>query len=133
MRKYTVTIIFADGELNARVVARSKNEALTRVLNTTEAKQFIAKQDITTYDIELYSEDIKEAVDPKRYAFAPISEREYLVSDKHSGVSIRYAKGDLVNAEIVWNADELSCDALKLATIMREFGDYLQKYHADTL
>ena len=96
MNTYKVNIKLENGdEVQARSVGRTPNEAVNRVLESQQFKDFKGQM-----KIESIQYDLEQGVDllftnPTRYDFQPSKEREgwYVVTDKKDLVVVIFEKG----------------------------------------
>lgn len=132
MKRYKVTIELADGNrIEAKVTARNRHDALHRLQNTEQARQFITS-DIVGYTVEPIP---VEQVDNNRFVVTDLANRQgwYVCADLDNRVRVEWRKGHYNTMQRVGTMDGATPDPQLLATALREIGDYLAEFFAELL
>lgn len=137
MNTYKVNIKLDNGdEVQARSVGRTPQEAVDRILESKQFKEFnqqwIGIESIH-YELEQVGTTIQ--VDATRYDFQPSKEREdwYVVTDKKDMVVVIFEKGKFNETQHITRLDDTLPDPLTAASGLKAIADYLRIYHPEVL
>lgn len=126
MKKYEVEIHFVNGDkVQARVDARNRKDALRRVKETEQYKEFASQcGDILTASVE--QEEREEKIDTSRFVVSSVHGKQgwYVVADLENRIKVEFKKGHYNDMQKVTCFGE-DADALKEATALREIADYM--------
>ena len=125
MKSYKVNIRLKNGdETHARVTARNKADALRRVLATPEYRSFAANSELDTYTIEPIA---IQSVDNSRFVVTTIDNKQgwYVCADLDSRIRVEWKKGRYNDTNRATPIEGVEPDPLKLATALREIGQFL--------
>lgn len=129
MKKYEVEIHFVNGDkAQARVDARNRKDALRRVKETAQYKDFASQcGDILTASVE--QEEREETIDTSRFVVSSVNGKEgwYVVADLENRIKVEFKKGHYNDMQKVTCFGE-GTDALKEATALREIGEYMSEH-----
>lgn len=132
--RYKVVVHLSNGdEVQAKVTASTEADALQRVKDTAQFQNFSKTSFVTSYEVE-EMQDVTEISIQDRYILQPSQEKGwYIVTDKENLFSIRFQEHHYNETAQVKPIKELPVDALKIATLLREIGEWLALNHADIL
>lgn len=122
--KIIITLINSD-ELRAKVMARNQKDALKRLQQTDQYRDFVGNTDIVKIDIipvEIHG------IDNERFAVTNITNKPgwYVVCDLDHLIKIEFKKGFFNETQKIMPIGEgKELGALECATAMREISDYL--------
>ena len=136
MNTYKVNIKLENGdEVQARSVGRTPNEAVNRVLESQQFKDFKGWMKIESIQYELEQAGTLVQVDTTRYDFQPSKEREgwYVVTDKKDMVVVIFEKGKFNETQRITRLDDTLPDPLTAASGLKAIADYLRIYHPEVL
>ena len=136
MNTYKVNIKLENGdEVQARSVGRTPNEAVNRVLESQQFKDFKGWMKIESIQYELEQAGTLVQVDTTRYDFQPSKEREgwYVVTDKKDMVVVIFEKGKFNETQRITRLDDTLPDPLTAASGLKAIADYLQIHHPEVL
>lgn len=136
MNTYKVNIKLENGdEVQARSVGRNPNEAVNRVLESQQFKDFKGWMKIESIQYELEQAGTSVQVDTTRYDFQPSKEREdwYVVTDKKDMVVVIFEKGKFNETQRITRLDDTLPDPLTAASGLKAIADYLRIYHPEVL
>ena len=136
MNTYKVNIKLENGdEVQARSVGRNPNEAVNRVLESQQFKDFKGWMKIESIQYELEQASTSVQVDATRYDFQPSKEREgwYVVTDKKDLVVVIFEKGRFNETQRITRLDDTLPDPLTAASGLKAIVDYLHLYHPEVL
>ena len=136
MNTYKVNIKLENGdEVKARSVGRTPDEAVTRVLESQQFKEFKGWMKIESIHYELEQAGTSVQVDATRYDFQPSKEREdwYVVTDKKDMVVIIFEKNRFNETQRITRLDGAMPDPLTAAYGLKAIADYLRIYHPEVL
>ena len=136
MNTYKVNIKLENGdEVQARSVGRTPNEAVNRVLESQQFKDFKGWMKIESIHYELEQAGTSVQVDATRYDFQPSKEREdwYVVTDKKDMVVVIFEKGKFNETQRITRLDDTLPDPLTAASGLKAIADYLRIYHPEVL
>ena len=137
MNTYKVNIKLENGdEVQARSVGRTPQEAVDRILNTKQFKEFNLQWiGIESIHYELEQAGTTVQVDSTRYDFQPSKEREdwYVVTDKKDLVVVIFEKGRFNETQRITRLDDTLPDPLTAASGLKAIADYLHLYHPEVL
>ena len=136
MNTYKVNIKLENGdEVQARSVGRTPDEAVNRVLESQQFKEFKGWMKIESIHYELEQAGTSVQVDATRYDFQPSKEREgwYVVTDKKYLVVVIFEKGKFNETQRITRLDDTLPDPLTAASGLKAIADYLRIYHSEVL
>lgn len=137
MNTYKVNIKLENGdEVKARSVGRTPDEAVNRVLESKQFKEFNQSWiGIESIHYELEQAGTSVQVDATRYDFQPSKEREgwYVVTDKKDMVVVIFEKGKFNETHRITRLDDTLPDPLTAASGLKAIADYLRIYHPEVL
>ena len=137
MNTYKVNIKLENGdEVQARSVGRTPQEAVDRILNSKQFKEFNQQWiGIESIHYELEQAGTTVHVDATRYDFQPSKEREdwYVVTDKKDLVVVIFEKGKFNETQRITRLDDTLPDPLTAASGLKAIADYLHIYHPEVL
>ena len=136
MNTYKVNIKLENGdEVQARSVGRTPDEAVNRVLESQQFKEFKGWMKIESIHYELEQAGTSVQVDATRYDFQPSKEREgwYVVTDKKDLVVVIFEKGRFNETQRITRLDDSLPDPLTAASGLKAIADYLRIYHSEVL
>lgn len=136
MKKYNINITLTDGrEVRSSVVARNQSDALARLQSTPQYIDFLAENDATIESVCIEPVEIK-SIDNSRFYVTNIKNKEgwYVVADLENRIKVEFKKGhynDMQKVETFKESKEP--DALKIATALREIGEFMNNYFKDLI
>ena len=136
MNTYKVNIKLENcDEVQARSVGRTPDEAVNRVLESQQFKEFKGWMKIESIHYELEQAGTSVQVDATRYDFQPSKEREdwYVVTDKKDLVVVIFEKGRFNETQRITRLDDSLPDPLTAASGLKAIADYLRIYHPEVL
>ena len=136
MNTYKVNIKLENGdEVQARSVGRTSDEAVNRVVESPQLKEFRGQLKIESIQCELEQAGTSAQVDATRYDFQPSKEREgwYVVTDKKELVVVIFEKGKFNETQRITRLDDTLPDPLTAASGLKAIADYLRIYHPEVL
>ena len=136
MNTYKVNIKLENGdEVQARSVGRTPQEAVDRILESQQFKEFKGWMKIESIHYELEQAGTSVQVDATRYDFQPSKEREdwYVVTDKKDMVVVIFEKGKFNETHRITRLDDSLPDPLTDASGLKAIADYLRIYHPEVL
>ena len=136
MNTYKVNIKLENGdEVQARSVGRTSDEAVNRVVESPQLKEFRGQLKIESIQCELEQAGTSAQVDATRYDFQPSKEREgwYVVTDKKELVVVIFEKGKFNETQRITRLDGAMPDPLTAAYGLKAIADYLRIYHPEVL
>ena len=136
MNTYKVNIKLENGdEVQARSVGRTSDEAVNRVVESPQLKEFRGQLKIESIQCELEQAGTSAQVDATRYDFQPSKEREdwYVVTDKKDMVVVIFEKGKFNETQRITRLDDTLPDPLTAASGLKAIADYLHLYHPEVL
>lgn len=124
MKKYKIEITFVDGNIvRSCVEARNKSDALRKLKETDLYKSF-ANSDILTTTIEpTYIHPIENT----RFYVTNVVNKNgwYIIVDFESKIKVEFKKGMYNETQRVIPFRGIEPDAMKIATALREIGEFL--------
>lgn len=126
MKNYEIKIMLSDGnKIEAKVTARNESDAMRRLRQQPEVAEFFCNAEIVSKEIEPIP---IEPIDNERFGVTTIENKPgwYVIADLDNGVKIEWKKGrynDTNRALPI--SGTLPADPMKMATILREIGEYL--------
>lgn len=135
MNQYKVRIILSNNEeVDAKVAANSEEQAVKRLVNTEQFKQFAGNAKVKDVLITLLGE-YKEVENTARFVFGESKEKPnwFVVTDTTSMFVVRFEKGKYNETAVITPLNDNIKSALEAATVLREIGEYLSKYHPEVL
>ena len=136
MNTYKVNIKLENGdEVQDRSVGRTSDEAVNRVVESPQLKEFRGQLKIESIQCELEQAGTSAQVDATRYDFQPSKEREgwYVVTDKKELVVVIFEKGKFNETQRITRLDDTLPDPLTAASGLKAIADYLHLYHPEVL
>ena len=136
MNTYKVNIKLENGdEVQARSVGRTQQEAVNRVMESPQFKEFRGWMKVESVHYELEQACTTVQVDATRYDFQPSKEREgwYVVTDKKDLVVVIFEKGKFNETHRITRLDDTLPDPLTAASGLKAIADYLHIYHPEVL
>lgn len=136
MNTYIIKIKLENGdEVQARSVGHTPNEAVERVIESTQFKEFRNWMKIESIHYELEKPGTSVQVDASRYDFQPSKEREgwYVVTDKKDLVVVIFEKGKFNETHRVTRLNDTTPPPLEAASGLKAIADYLHIYHPEVL
>ena len=137
MNTFKVNIKLENGdEVQARSVGRTPQEAVDRILNSKQFKEFNQQWiGIESIHYELEQAGTTVHVDATRYDFQPSKEWEgwYVVTDKKDMVVVIFEKGKFNETYRITRLDDTLPDPLTAASGLKAIADYLHLYHPEVL
>lgn len=127
MKQYQITIKLKNGdEMNAKVAARNQSDAIKRLQGIPEVADLLNGQEIEKIDVEPIQ--IKP-IDNERFGVTTIDNKPgwYVIADLDNGIKVEWKKGmyNETNRPLPIGENGMPVDTLKLATALREIGEYL--------
>ena len=135
MKKYIINIKLTDGrEIHSSVVARNKNDALSRLQSTPQYIDFLAENDATIESVCIEPVEIK-SIDNSRFYVTNIKNKEgwYVVADLENRIKVEFKKGHYNDMQNVRPFVGYKPDALATATALREIGEFMNNYFKDLI
>ena len=136
MNTYIVSIKLENGyKVQASSVGRTPDEAVNRVLESPQFKEFRGQMKIESIRYELEQAGTSVQIDATRYDFQPSKEREgwYVVTDKKELVVVIFEKGKFNETQRITRLDDTLPDPLTTASGLKAIADYLHIYHPEVL
>lgn len=137
MNTYKVNIKLENGDkVQARSVGRTPDEAVNRVLESPQFKEFNQQWiGIESIHYELEQAGTTIQVDSTRYDFQLSKEREgwYVVTDKKDLVVVIFEKGRFNETHRITRLDDTLPDPLTAASGLKGIADFLHIYHPEVL
>lgn len=121
----------ADEMIEARVDAKTEDEAILRVMQQDKVKAIVEKWG---GEAELECHLIEDAVlDKERFILQPSKEPGwYVLTDEELLITLRFRAGDYNGSQQVKMIDESRVkDPMDIATSLRLMGDWMLKYHKE--
>lgn len=134
MNQYRVRIILSNNEeVDAKVAANSEEHAIKRLVSTEQFKEFSGKAKVKDVLITLLGE-YKEVSNTSRFVFGESKEKPnwFVVTDTASMFVVRFERGKYNETSIITPINNVEND-MQAATVLREIGEYLVKYHPEVL
>lgn len=123
----------ADEMIEARVDAKTEDEAILRVMQQDKVKAIVEKWG---GEAELECHLIEDAVlDKDRFLLQPSKEEGwYVLTDEQLLITLRFRAGDYNGSQQVKMIDESRVkDPMDIATSLRLMGDWMLKYHKELI
>lgn len=123
----------ADEMIEARVDAKTEDEAILRVMQQDKVKDIVEKWG---GEAELECHLIEDAVlDKNRFVLQPSKEPGwYVLTDEELLITLRFRAGDYNGSQKVKMIDESRVkDPMDIATSLRLMGDWMLKYHKELI
>ena len=123
----------ADEMIEARVDAKTEDEAILRVMQQDKVKAIVEKWG---GEAELECHLIEDAVlDKDRFSLQPSKEEGwYVLTDEQLLITLRFRAGDYNGSQNVKMIDESRVkDPMDIATSLRLMGDWMLKYHKELI
>lgn len=134
MKRYKIEIKLTDGRnITANVVGRNKVDAIGRLEKTPQFVNFVGKSEIDKIDIDPIP---IEPIDNRRFSVTTIDNKPgwYIVVDLDHMLKIEFKKGMYdETARIVPFDRGRQPEALEIATVLREAGEFLHQYFEELL
>ena len=133
LRRLEITFLLGNGDrIKCRVDAPDGDKAIKRIMAQPE---FLA----SLGDAEILETTFKEIqpleLDPENYVLQPSKDEGWWVlTDKAHQIVCKFHEGQFNQSQTFTRLfDSTDLDELEFATIMRQFGDYLQTFHKELL
>lgn len=126
----------ADEMVEARVDARTPEEAIDRVLQLPQVQETVKTKWGVDAEIEVEVEPIEDAVlDKDRFVLQPSKEDGwYVLTDTQLLITLRFRAGDFNGSQKVTHLDDSRIsDPMDIATSLRLMGDWMQRYHRELI
>lgn len=126
----------ADEVVEARVDARTPEEAIDRVLQLPQVQETVKTKWGGDAEIEVEVEPIEDAVlDKERFLLQPSKEDGwYVLTDTQLLITLRFRAGYFNGSQKVTHLDDSRIsDPMDIATSLRLMGDYMQTYHRELI
>ena len=123
----------ADEMIEARVDAKTEDEAILRVMQQDKVKAIVEKWG---GEAELECHEIEDAVlDKDRFVLQPSKEEGwYVLTDRELLIMLRFRAGDYNGSQQVKMIDESRVkDPMEIATSLRLMGDWMLMYHKELI
>ena len=123
----------ADEMIEARVDAKTPQEAIDRVIEQDKVKAIVEKWG---GEAEVECHEIEDAVlDKERFILQPSMEPGwYVLTDEQLLITLRFRAGDYNGSQKVKMIDESRVkDPMDIATSLRLMGDWMLKYHKELI
>lgn len=136
--RYLVKIMCerADEVVEARVDARTPEEAIDRVLQLPPVQETVKTKWGVDAEIEVEVEPIEDAVlDKDRFVLQPSKEEGwYVLTDTQLLITLRFRAGDFNGSQKITMLDNHRiANPMDVPTSLRLMGDYMQKYHRELI
>ena len=132
IRRYHIVATLTDGRsVDSNVAALDKDEALERLMDNEKFLEFLDGASVERVDIE---EVPYVEVEKERFTLQKSSMKEgvWVCTDLQNMWVCTFEQGRFRETQHFTDLkDDGDTDALKVATIMREFGEWLSDYHSD--
>ena len=122
-----------DEMIEARVDAKTPQEAIDRVIEQDKVKAIVEKWG---GEAEVECHEIEDAVlDKERFILQPSKEPGwYVLTDEQLLITLRFRAGDYNGSQQVTMLDDKRIvDPLDIATSLRLMGDWMQKYSPELI
>ena len=123
----------ADEMIEARVDAKTEDEAILRVMQQDKVKAIVEKWG---GEAELECHLIEDAVlDKDRFVLQPSKEEGwYVLTDTELLITLRFRAGDFNGSQKVTHLDDSRItNPMDIATSLRLMGDWMVKYHKELI
>lgn len=123
----------ADEMIEARVDAKTLQEAIDRVIEQDNVKAIVEKWG---GEAEVECHEIEDAVlDKGRFLLQPSKEEGwYVLTDTELLITLRFRAGDFNGSQKVTHLDDSRIsNPMDIATSLRLMGDWMQKYHRELI
>ena len=122
----------ADEMIEARVDAKTPQEAIDRVIEQDNVKAIVEKWG---GEAEVECHEIEDAVlDKGRFLLQPSKEEGwYVLTDTELLITLRFRAGDYNNSQKVTVIEPRVADPMEIATSLRLMGDWIQMYHGELI
>lgn len=133
MGRFLINVTLSNkDEVQCRVEARNQKEAIDKLMNVQEFINFVGDKEIKKYEISIDSEKTEKTDD--RFLLQKCKkENFYILTDKENEIVCEFEKGRYNETQKFTMLNDVSIEPLELATIMREFGEFLSKNHKDLI
>lgn len=136
--RYLVKIMCerADEVVEARVDARTPEEAIDRVLQLPPVQETVKTKWGVDAEIEVEVEPIEDAVlDKDRFVLQPSKEEGwYVLTDTQLLITLRFRAGDFNGSQKITMLDNHRiANPMDVPTSLRLMGDYMQTYHRELI
>lgn len=126
----------ADEMIEARVDARTPEEAIDKVMQQPPVKEIVKNKWGRDAEIEVEVEPIKDAaLEDDRFLLQPSKEEGwYVLTDTELLITLRFRAGDFNGSQKVTHLDDSRINnPMDIATSLRLMGDWIQKYHRELI
>lgn len=133
LKRFEITFLLGNGErIKCRVDAPNGDKAIERIMKQPEFIQGLGNAEILQTTIKEI-EPLK--LDPGNYVLQPSKDAGWWVlTDKAHKIVCKFHEGQFKKSQTFTRLfDSNDLDELEYATVMRQFGDYLQAYHKELL
>ena len=134
MKQYKINIDLTNGDrVEAKSVGENQADALGRIIKQPQFVKFINESNSEIDKVEIIPIGEAAPISPEDYALQYDKENDrYIVADRKNLVMVTFAKGRYNDTAKVTdlNKNEIT-DALRMATILREIGEYVTQYHKE--
>lgn len=124
MKRYRIITKLADGsEIDEKVTARNKNDAVSRLMNNKDFREATEGKKVESFEIKPIP---IEPIDEKRYTIRTASNKPgwYVVEDSGTGIRVEWKK-KLYNITNRVLPPKKELEPADTATALREIGEYL--------
>lgn len=126
----------ADEMVEARVDARTPEEAVERVMQQPPVQEIVKNKWGRDAEIEVEVETIEDAVlDKERFVLQPSKEEGwYVLTDTELLITLRFRAGDYNGSQKITMLDNHRiANPMDVTTSLRLMGDYMQMYHRELI
>jgi hypothetical protein len=132
MKRYSITVHLENGDqVDAKSVGNDKYEAMARLVETEQFKQFVGNLKISSWDVT-FLEDVAPIVE-ENYILqeSAIHPGWWVVTDKVNNVVVQFEKGRFNETAKATPLYDFPKEPVGVATILREVGEYIALYHSE--
>lgn len=134
MKRYKIEIKLTDGRnITANVVGRNQADAIGRLEKTPQFLNYVGKSEIDKIDIDPIP---IEPIDNRRFSVTTIDNKPgwYIVVDLDHMLKIEFKKGMYNETQRIVPFDRgRQPEALEIATVLREAGEFLHQFFEELL
>ena len=134
MKQFTINIHLDSGdEINAKAVANDVNDAVDRILATKQAAEFVGDHQIDGVKV-IEVRDVPATRTDGFLLQASEMPGYWIITDTVNNLVCRFREGKFNDTKKITDiSDNPISDPLKLATALREMGDYLYLTHPELI
>ena len=138
MARFKIDIVLTDGrEINSTVTADNQAAALERLMSTPQFVDFVADSEqgeaVSVENISISPVD-EVPIDPTRYKLQASDEAGwYVVTDTENLFIVRFQEHRYNETAQIKQIQDFPLDAQKVATLLREVGEWLAEHHRDKI